>query len=305
MYDVIIAGAGPAGLTAAIYAARAGLNVLTLERALPGGQLAMTSTVENYPGFVGEMLGATLANDMKQQALDVGAKIVTEDSVEYKLNGDIKEVSTTKNTYQGKTVILAMGSAPRKLYIPGEEELLGSGVSYCATCDGAFFKDAEVAMVGGGDTAVEDALYLSNICSKVYLVHRRNEFRAQNIFVEAAHKKDNIEIITPYTPQKIAGEFAVESLLVEHAESGEQRKLPARGVFFAVGNLPRTDALNGQIDLNEEGYVVADESTETNIPGVYVAGDIRTKSLRQIVTATSDGAIAAHAAELHLISNNV
>ncbi len=303
MYDLIIAGAGPAGLTAAIYAARAGLNVLALERAFAGGQMAISSTIENYPGFKQEIPGATLANNMKLQAQRTGAQIQSEDIKELLLEEKIKKIITNKNTYEAKTVILAMGSVPRQLGIPGERKLMGAGISYCANCDGAFFKNAEVAVVGGGNTAVEDALYLANICSKVYLVHRRNEFRAQHALVKMLEKVENIEVLTPYIPLEVTGEFSVDGIVVEQVETKEQRKIPLRGVFFAVGNLPRTDMVKGQLTLSEDNFILADESCRTELPGVFCAGDIRTKSLRQIVTATSDGAMAATAAEHYLFEH--
>lgn len=300
MYDLIIAGAGPAGLTAAIYAARGGLDVLVIERAFAGGQMAVSSTIENYPGFQEELAGATLANDMRLQALKMGAKIQNEDIQSIELSSDIKKITTAKNIYEAKTIILAMGAVPRKLGIEGETKLVGSGISYCATCDGAFFRGVDVAVIGGGNTGVEDALYLSKFCNKVYIIHRRDQFRAQMALVERLREVQNVEILTPYLPVAVKGEFAVESLVVEPVGGGEHKDLAVRGVFFAVGRIPTTDMIKGQIELDAEGYIVSDEDCGTNIPGVFCAGDIRVKRLRQIVTAAADGAAAATAAESYL-----
>lgn len=293
MYDVIIAGGGPAGLSAAIYAARAGLRALVLEKAFSGGQMAISHTIENYPGFDSDVPGALLANNMHVQAEKMGAQIVNEGIVSFELEGEEKKVKTSSGEYTAKAVILAMGATPRKLGIEGEEKYIGSGVSYCATCDGAFFRNATVAVVGGGNTAVEDVLYLAKFCPKIYLVHRRDTFRAQRALVEAAEELENVEFVLDSTPVAIKGEFAVNTLVVENVKTKEKRDLAVTGVFVAVGQQPTTELIKGQIDLDAAGYIVSGEDCLTNITGVYCAGDIRQKMLRQIVTAASDGAVAA------------
>lgn len=301
MYDVIIAGAGPAGLTAAIYAARGGLSVLVLERAFSGGQMAISHTIENYPGFDSDVPGALLANNMHVQAQKMGAQIITEGITGFELEGPEKKVRTSKNEYVARTVILAMGATPRKLGIEGEEKFIGAGVSYCATCDGAFFRDREVAVIGGGNTAVEDALYLAKFCRKIYLIHRRDQFRAQRALVESAKKMDCIENLMETVPRRITGEFTVENLEVENVKTGEARTLHVAGVFVAVGQEPTTQLVKGVINLDPSGYIVSGEDCKTNIDGVYCAGDIRTKMLRQIVTAAADGAIAATQVEHNFV----
>ena len=256
-FDVIVVGAGPAGLTAGLYAARGGLSVAVFERISPGGQLAQTSEVENYPGFPNGAEGWQLAFDMQQQALDFGVKIITEEVTGVDFTGDRKQVVTPNGTYAAKSVIVATGAHHRELGLPGEHELQGKGVSYCATCDGNFFRGKDAIVVGGGNTAVGDALYLARICNKVYLVHRRDKLRA-----------------TPVYNQRL-------------------REIAASAVFVAVGNAPSTGFLAGALELDGAGYIVADESGKTSVPGVFVAGDVRTKSLRQVVTAVVDGAQAA------------
>lgn len=293
MYDVIIAGGGPAGLSAAIYAARAGLKALVLERAFSGGQMAISHTIENYPGFDSEVPGALLANNMHVQAEKMGAQIVNESITEFVLEGAEKKVKTAQNEYTAKAVILAMGATPRRLGIEGEEKFIGSGVSYCATCDGAFFRNADVAVIGGGNTAVEDVLYLAKFCPKIYLVHRRDTFRAQRALVEAVKELDNVEFLMDSAPVEIKGEFAVNTLVVKNLKTGEKKNIAVTGVFVAVGQQPTTELIKGQITLDAGGYIDAGEDCKTNIEGVFCAGDIRQKMLRQIVTAASDGAIAA------------
>lgn len=266
---------------------------MVLERAFAGGQMAISHTIENYPGFDSDVPGALLANNMHVQAEKMGAQIITEAITGFELEGDVKKVKTSKNEYEGKTVILAMGATPRKLGIDGEEQFIGSGVSFCATCDGAFFKDRTVAVIGGGNTAVEDALYLAKFCPKIYLIHRRDTFRAQHALVRAAQEIDNIEILLDTVPTAISGEFAVAHLDVENTKTHEKKTLDVSGIFVAVGQMPTTELIKGQIDLDAAGYIVSGEDCTTNLPGVFCAGDIRTKMLRQIVTATADGAVAA------------
>ncbi len=293
IYDVIIAGAGPAGLTAAIYACRGGLRTLVLERAFAGGQMAISHIIDNYPGFENEVTGAALAHSMKLQAQNLGAEIVTEEIVAFELTGQVKKITTAKNAYEAKSVILAMGASPKKLGVRGEEELAGAGVSYCATCDGAFFRGRDVAVVGGGNVAMEDAPYLAKFCSKVYLVHRRDQFRALKGLVDAAAALPNIEFVLSHTPEAISGENAVQSLTVKDVKTGKTKELGVAGIFIAVGQTPKTELVRGQVELDEAGFIRADETCRTNLAGVSCAGDIRTKRLRQIVTAVADGAVAA------------
>ncbi|MEA4853673.1 MAG: thioredoxin-disulfide reductase [Christensenella sp.] len=296
MYDVMIAGAGPAGLTAAIYACRSGLKTLIIERAFAGGQMAISHMIDNYPGFEEEVTGAQLANSMKLQAQRAGAQIVTEEIQEFLLEDEIKEIRTSKNIYRAKNVILAMGAEPRKLGIPGEAEMIGAGVSYCATCDGAFFRGADVAVIGGGNTAVEDALYLAKFCRKIYLIHRRDAFRASPSLVFAAEQEENIEFVMDSVPVSVDGEYTVDGVTVRNVKTDEKMKLPVTGVFFAVGQIPKTKLVQGKVKLDRAGYIVAGEDCKTDVKNVFCAGDVRTKPLRQIVTAVADGAVAATAA---------
>lgn len=301
MYDMIIAGGGPAGLTAAIYGARGGLNVLVLERSFAGGQMAISHTVENYPGFENDVPGALLANNMHVQATRLGAEFKNELVKEFDIEGKVKKVHTRADEYEAPTIVLAMGATPRKLGIAGEEDFIGAGVSYCATCDGAFFKGANVAVIGGGNTALEDALFLARYCEKVYLIHRRDTFRAQRALVQLAEENEKIEFIMDSTATAIKGKFTVDTLVVENLKTKEQQELKVTGVFVAVGQQPTTELVRGMVTLNDGGYIVAGEDCKTNLEGVFCAGDIRTKEVRQIVTAAADGAVAAYGCELYLL----
>lgn len=292
-YDVIIAGAGPAGLTAAIYACRGGLKTLVVERAFAGGQMAISHIIDNYPGFEKEVTGAALAHSMKLQAQNLGAQIVTEEITKFELKKELKQITTTKNAYEARAVILAMGATPKKLGVIGEEALIGAGVSYCATCDGAFFRGRDVAVIGGGNTAIEDALYLGKFCNKVYVIHRRDQFRALKGMVDAAAALPNVEFVLSHTPESINGENTVKSVTVKDVNTGAEKEIEVAGVFIAVGQTPKTELVKEQIELDEAGFICSDESCRTNIPGVSCAGDIRTKRMRQIVTAVADGAMAA------------
>ena len=293
-FDVIVIGAGPAGLTAGLYAARGGLSVAVFERISPGGQLAQTSEVENYPGFPNGAEGWQLAFDMQQQTLNFGVKIITEEVTGVDFSGDRKQVVTPNGTYAAKSVIVATGAHHRELGLPGEHELQGKGVSYCATCDGNFFRGKDAIVVGGGNTAVGDALYLARICNKVYLVHRRDKLRATPVYNQRLAEMENIEFVWNSTPEAILSEEGVVTgLRVKDVNTGDLREIAASAVFVAVGNAPSTDFLAGALELDGAGYIVADESGKTSVPGVFVAGDVRTKSLRQVVTAVADGAQAA------------
>ena len=293
-FDVIIIGAGPAGLTAGLYAARAGLSVAVFERISPGGQLAQTAEVENYPGFPNGAEGWQLAFDMQQQALNFGVKIITEEVTAVDFSAEAKTVTTPGGTYAAKAVIVATGAHHRELGLAGEHELAGKGISYCATCDGNFFRGKDVIVVGGGNTAVGDAMYLSRICNKVYLVHRRDKLRATAVYNDRLAALENVEFVWNSVPEEIlSADGKVSGLRVRNNQTGDSRNIAASAVFVAVGNAPSTDFLRGALELDGAGYVVADESGKTSVPGVFVAGDVRTKALRQVVTAVADGALAA------------
>ncbi len=292
IYDVIIIGAGPAGLAAGIYGKRAGLSTLILDTSsISGGQILNTYEIDNYPGMPGST-GQGLAEAMKAHCEKLQVEFARGRVTSIVDKGEIKELITKKETFQGKAVIIATGATNKKLGCPGEEELSGVGVSYCATCDGAFFKDKTVAVVGGGDVALEDAIYLSRFCEKVYLIHRRDQFRGAVVLQEQVKAEKNIQILYDSTVEKINGTDSVESLLINNKKTGEQTELKLDGVFIAVGNEPNSNSISGLPKMDEKGYILADETCVTSIPGIFAAGDIRTKQLRQVVTATADGANA-------------
>ena len=291
MYDIIIIGAGPAGLTSAIYAKRASKKVLVLEAKSYGGQIINTLDIENYP-VEAHISGFDFATKLYNQAKDLGAEIVFEKVVDINDNGNTKEVVTTKNTYNAKAVIIATGSENRKLGLDNEDELVGKGVSYCATCDGAFYRKKTVAVVGGGNTALEDALYLSDVASKVYLIHRRDEFRGEEATVNCLKEKNNVEFIYNSNVTKLNSNEKLESIEVTNKD-GSVKTINIDGLFVAVGRIPENQNFAKLINLNETGYVISGEDCITNVKGIFVAGDNRTKEVRQLVTATSDGAIAA------------
>ncbi|QNO14406.1 thioredoxin-disulfide reductase [Alkalicella caledoniensis] len=299
IYDCIIIGAGPAGLSAAIYSARAELKTLLIDKQGPGGQAATTHLVENYPGFA-SITGPDLATSMFNQAMDLGVDIAIEEITDLTLQGEVKEIITDGGEYKGKTVILATGVKPRQLNVPGEIHFRGKGVSYCATCDGAFFKGKTVAVVGGGDSAVEEANFLTRFVEKLYIIHRRDELRATKIVQKRAFANEKIEFVYDSVVKEIQGENKVDSVLIENVNTKEKSAIEADGVFIYVGNDPSTDFLKGQISLSEQGYIITNENMETNVPGVFAAGDIRVKVLRQIVTAAADGAIASVMAEKYI-----
>lgn len=292
VYDVIVIGAGPAGLAAGIYGKRAGYNILVLDTSsISGGQILNTYEVDNYPGIPG-VSGTELAEAMKQHCEKLGVEFARGRVTSIVDNGQTKELVTKKETFQTKTVIIATGATNRKLGCPGEDEFSGMGVSYCATCDGAFFKDKVVAVVGGGDVALEDAAYLARTCKKVYLIHRRDEFRGAVVLQNQIKSLDNVELVLDSTVESIIGNDSVEKLLIKNKKTNEEKELEVDGVFIAVGTVPNTKTISGLPSLDERGYIVADETCETNIPGVFAAGDVRTKQLRQVITATADGANA-------------
>lgn len=301
MYDIIIVGAGPAGLTAAIYAKRASKNVLVLEANSYGGQIINTLDIENYP-VEAHISGFDFATKLYNQAKDLGAEIIFEKVVNINDKGNIKEVVTTKNSYKAKAVIIATGSENRKLGLPKENELVGKGISYCATCDGAFYKNKTVAVVGGGNTALEDALYLSSMASKIYLIHRRDEFRGSESTVALLKEKDNVEFVYNSNITKLNGIEKLESIDVTNKD-GSITTINVDGLFVAIGRVPENENFAKLINLDSSGYIVASEDCNTNVSGIFVAGDNRKKEVRQLVTATSDGAIAATQA-IKYINNN-
>lgn len=305
IYDMIIIGAGPAGLGAAIYAARAGFDVLVLEKnPVAGGQIINTSEVDNYPGLPG-IGGFELGDDFRTHAEKLGVSVTNDEVTGMELEGSVKKISCVKNEYETRTVVLAMGARHANLNVPGESEFTGRGVSYCATCDGAFFRGRNVVVVGGGDTAVQDAIYLSNMCAGVTLVHRRDSLRAAASLQKALFAKENIKVEWNSVVSRIKGDGLVNCVCLRDVETGEERKLPAAGVFAAVGMLPQTDNIPECIAKDEKGYICAGEDTRTSVPGVFAAGDIRTKQVRQVITAVADGAVAVHSAEEYLLEQSV
>lgn len=292
IYDLIIVGSGPAGLTAAIYAMRAKLNTLVIEESgVSGGQVLTTYDVDNYPGMPG-ISGYDLAMKMKEHADKLGSRYAEGTVLEIKEEGALKTIVTSNGNYAARAVIIATGATHAKLLVPGEEEFAGMGVSYCATCDGAFFKNKITAVVGGGDVAVEDAIFLARFCEKVYLIHRRNELRAAGILQDALKATPKIEMIWDSTVTGIQGTEQVDGITIKNVKTNAEKKLKVNGVFVAVGIHPNTEAYRSLLKTNQGGYIVADETGVTNIPGIFVAGDARSKQLRQIVTAVSDGANA-------------
>lgn len=301
IYDLAILGAGPAGICAAIYATRGKLNTLWLEKKfVQGGQIVDTYEVDNYPGLPG-ITGLDLGETMVNHAEKLGIKPKRESVLSIEEENGLKVIRTKKNRYMAKAVILACGAAHRQLGIPGEEELSGMGVSYCATCDGAFFQDGTVAVVGGGNVAVEDAILLSRTCKKVYLVHRRDELRADKVLQDKLFKCANVEMVWDSVPTVIEGTDKVEDIKVHNVKTDEGKTIAVDGVFIAVGILPNTEKFKGLVDLDESGYIIAGEDGVTSTPGIFAAGDIRTKNLRQVVTAVADGANAVASVQRYLI----
>lgn len=300
IYDIIIIGGGPAGYTAALYAARAGFDTVLLERMSAGGQMTLTGDIDNYPGFEEGIDGFTLGIKMQQSAERFGAKTEYDEVLEVDFSGQEKKVTTAGGVFYGKTVIISSGANPRELGVENEEKLIGKGVHYCAHCDGRFYKDKTVVVVGGGNSAVSDALYLSRLAKKVYVVHRRDSLRATKIYQEPLFKAENIEFIWNSTVAQFIADNRVSGVKVKSVTDGTFRELACDGIFISIGRKPATEFLKDAVILDENGYVVADESTRTNVDGVYAIGDVRTKVLRQVVTAVSDGAVAVHYAEEYL-----
>lgn len=297
VYDVCIVGAGPAGMTSALYAVRSGLSCVMVEKLGYGGQMAQTSDLQNYPGFPDGVNGFDLAQSMGKQAEEFGAKLVLGDVVDVDLASDPKKVVTSSETIQARSVILAPGVVSRKLGRPGEAEFAGHGVSYCATCDGNFFRGKDVAVIGGGNSAAVDAQYLARICNKVYVIHRRDTLRAAYIDVKRLEALENVEFVLDSVVDRIEGaDGKVTGVTVRNVSSGDMHDIPVSAVFVAIGKDPATGFLKGKVDLDEAGSIVTDDAMRTSVSGVFAAGDVRQKDLRQVVTATSDGAIAAESA---------
>ena len=304
IYDLIIIGSGPAGLAAAVYAQRAKLDTLVVEKAMvSGGQVLTTYEVDNYPGLPG-IGGYDLGIKFREHADRLGARFVEDEvlNIQDGGKGAIKGVVCQGNTYEARSLILATGAVHRKLGVPGEEELAGAGVSYCATCDGAFFRNKVTAVIGGGDVAVEDAIFLARMCSKVYLIHRRNELRAAKSLQENLLSLDNVEVIWDTVADSINGDGMVKSLSLTNVKNGQKRELDVQGVFIAVGITPESRAFEGLVDM-DHGYIRAGEDTVTSAPGIFAADDVRTKPLRQIITAAADGANAITSVERYLVEN--
>lgn len=302
VFDALIVGGGPCGYTAALYCARAGLSALVLEGLGAGGQMATTAEIDNYPGFPQGVDGYDLAEKMQEGAHRFGAQTASVQVKELELAGDVKYANASGKRFAGRTMILACGASPRELGLARERELRGRGVSYCATCDGMMFRGKTVAVVGGGNTAAADAIYLARLCEKVYLIHRRGELRASRSYHAPLEAAGNIEFVWNSQVAELLAQEKLTGLRVENVHTGEARELPCAAVFVAVGTVPNSQLLQGKLALDTQGYVPSAETTRTEIPGVFAAGDLRAKPLRQVVTAISDGAVAAFAAEEYLVS---
>lgn len=300
MYDTIIIGAGPAGLTAGLYHARARMKVLLLEKLAPGGQVLTTDWVENYPGFPDGVSGFELMDRMKGQAEKFGLEIRSEEVTRLEFHDQTKLVATSKETYETRALILACGASWKKLNIEGESDFMGRGVSYCATCDGPFYREQAVAVIGGGDTAVEESLFLTRFVSKIYHIHRRDELRAVKLLQERAMENEKIEFVWDTVPLRILGRDGVDGIELKNVKSGEVSRKDVQGVFVFIGTVPNTELVQGLVSLDEQGFVITDDQMETSVPGVFAAGDMRSKSFRQISTAVGDGANAAYGAEKYV-----
>ncbi len=294
IYDVIIIGGGPGGYTAALYTARAGLDVLLLEKLSAGGQMALTSQIDNYPGFENGVDGFELAEKMQAGAERFGAKTELAEVYSVKLEGKIKEIDTSEGVFYGKTVVISTGASPRELGLEKEQQLVGRGVNYCAACDGMFYRGKTVVVVGGGNSAAADAMLLSRICEKVIIVHRRDTLRATKIYHEPLMQAENVEFCWDSVLTELHYDEKFTGVRLKNVKTGEETDLPCDGVFISVGRKPVTEFLAGQLELDQAGYILADESTRTNLAGVFAVGDVRTKVLRQVVTAVADGAMASH-----------
>ncbi len=300
IYDMVIIGGGPGGYTAALYAARAGLKVVVLEKLSAGGQMALSHQIDNYPGFEEGIDGFSLAEKMQAQAERFGAESELAEVRSLKLDGDLKEIETDEGTFYGRTVVIATGASPRALDVPGEQELVGRGVNYCAACDGMFYRDKTVVIVGGGNSAAADALMLSRVAKKVILIHRRDTLRATKVYHEPLMQAPNVEFRWNSAVTELLRENRLTGVRVQNLLTGEEEAIDCDGLFVSIGRAPATGLVQDLLELDKGGYIVAGESTETSVPGVYAVGDVRTKVLRQVVTAVADGAMAVHHAEEYL-----
>lgn len=300
IYKVIIVGGGPAGLTASLYTSRSRLNTLLIEIGLLGGQMTTTELIENYPGFPQGINGDELSRLMEEQAKRFELEVVSQDVVEVKLEGDKKVVKTEEGSYLCEALIICTGTEYRKLGVPGEKEFAGKGVSYCATCDGAFFKDSQIVVVGGGDSALTEALYLTKFVKELTIVHRRDALRGTKIYQERVFANPKIKLLWNSVIQEIKGDSVVRSVIVKNVKTGEVNEHPIEGAFLFVGLLPRTQFLKGLVNVDEAGYIITDENCETSVKGIFAAGDCKKKLLRQVATAVGDGATAAFAVEKYL-----
>ncbi len=294
IYDMIILGGGPGGYTAALYAARAGLDTLVLEKISAGGQMTQTATIDNYPGFHEGIEGYELGARMRAGAERFGAGTEFAEVLSVELGGDIKRVESGKGIFLGKTLVISTGAEHKHLGVEKEEQFIGRGLAYCAACDGMFYRGKTVAVVGGGNSAAEDALFLSKLCKKVILIHRRDSLRATKIYREQLKRAENVEIRWNSEVTELLGEARIEGLKLRDVQTGALSEVEVQGLFVSVGRRPATALFQGRLALDEQGYILADESTKTNIPGVYAVGDVRSKALRQVITAAADGAIATH-----------
>lgn len=301
-FDVIVLGGGPAGYTAAMYTARAGLSTLVIEKLYAGGQMTQTPNIENYPGFPQGIDGVLLGMNFQAGAQNAGVQTLNTEVTEVKLQGEEKILTTAKGDFVGRTVIIATGADHKHLGLEREWELTGKGVTYCATCDGMFYRGKTVAVVGGGNSAASEALVLSRIAKKVYLIHRRDSLRASKSYNEPLNQAENVEFVWNSQVSGLLGDEKLSGAVLQNVQTGQERELELDGLFISIGRQPATELFRGQLELDENGYIAADESTCTSIPGVYAVGDVRTKAVRQIVTAAADGAVAAHYAEQYLLN---
>ena len=300
VYDMLVIGGGPGGYAAALYAARAGLDTVVLEKLSAGGQMALTEQIDNYPGFENGIDGFSLGEKMRKGTERFGVETRLTEVLSLDLSGEIKKAETSEGTVYGRTVVLATGANPRNLGVEGEQELIGRGVNYCAACDGMFYKGKTVVLVGGGNSAAAEALILARVCEKVILVHRRDTLRATKIYHEPLMNTENVEFRWNSTVAELLYGDRITGVRLRDVQTGEESEIACDGVFVSVGRIPATELVKNQVELDDTGYVVADESTRTNIPGVFAVGDVRTKALRQVVTAVADGAVAVHYAEEYL-----
>ena len=300
IYDMVIIGGGPGGYTAALYAARAGLKVIVLEKLSAGGQMALTSQIDNYPGFPDGVDGFTLGESMQQGAERFGAETELAEVTKLDLNADPKVIETSEGTFYAKTVVISTGASPRNLGLPEEQGLIGRGVNYCAACDGMMYKGKTVVVVGGGNSAAADAMLLSRICEKVIIVHRRDTLRATKVYHQPLMEAPNVEFRWNSAVSRLNADDRLTGVVIRDVNTGEESTVQADGVFVSIGRKPATELVKGQLVLDEAGYILADETTRTNIPGIFAVGDVRSKALRQVVTAVADGANAVHFAEEYL-----